>query len=109
MRSYLLGLLGVAALHGGVAQAQQATGPGDPAAGKAVATSLCRTCHLVSPEDRGPVPDGVPSFMAIGGRAGQTEDGVAAAILGPHPIMPQPPIGNRQAADVAAYIMSLGN
>lgn len=89
------------------AQAQQATRPPDPAAGREVAASLCRACHLITPADRGPVPDGVPSFVAIASKPGQSERGVRAALLGPHPVMPEPPITTQQAADVAAYIMSL--
>jgi mono/diheme cytochrome c family protein len=98
----------LAMLVGAAPALAQSAGPApDPEAGRAVAASLCRSCHLISHEDRGPVPDGVPSFVAIAARPGQTEDGVKAGLMAPHPIMPEPPITTQQAADVAAYIMTL--
>jgi mono/diheme cytochrome c family protein len=101
-------LVSLAMLVGSSPAMGQPAGPApDPEAGRAVAASLCRGCHLISREDRGPVPDGVPSFVAIAAKPGQSEDGVKAALLGPHPIMPEPPITTQQSADVAAYIMTL--
>ena len=88
------------------ATAQQPV-PGDAARGKDVATNFCRGCHLVSREDRGPVSDGVPSFMEVAARPGQTAASVAAVITSKHPVMPTSPITRQQAADVAAYILSL--
>jgi mono/diheme cytochrome c family protein len=82
--------------------------PVAPDQGRALALLLCSACHLVSPAQRGPVPDGVPSFMAIAARPETSEDGVLAALIVPrHPQMPQPPLDRRQMRDVAAYILSL--
>lgn len=94
------------AFLGSAALAQEAP-RGDPAAGADLAQQLCRGCHLISPTDRGPVPDGVPSFVAIAGRPEANEAWIRARILGDHPIMPQPPLSAQQNADVAAYIASL--
>lgn len=88
------------------ALAQEAA-QGDAAKGAALAEQLCRGCHLISATDRGPVPDGVPSFVAIAGRPEASEAWIRARILGDHPIMPQPPLTAQQNADVAAYIFSL--
>jgi mono/diheme cytochrome c family protein len=107
MRGIAIGLVGISALLAGAAAAQQATRQPDPALGRQVAVIHCRSCHLVSHDDRGPVPDGVPSFVAIAARDGATEAGIRAAILGPHPVMPDPPITSQQTDDVAAYIMTL--
>lgn len=85
----------------------QETPAGNAAQGAELASTLCRGCHLISPADRGPVPDGVPSFVAIAQRPGQTTTTVAARIMGDHPIMPQPPLSAQQTQDVAAYILSL--
>ncbi len=82
---------------------------GDAAQGAELAQQLCRSCHLISPTDRGPVPDGVPSFVAIAGRPEASEAWIRARIMGDHPIMPQPPLTAQQNADVAAYIFSLRN
>jgi mono/diheme cytochrome c family protein len=80
----------------------------DPAAGRELAQKLCRGCHLVAPGQTGPVPDGIPSFMAIAGRQGIDARRIEAALLAPaHPLMPTPPLDTRQRKDVAAYILSL--
>ena len=98
--------LAAAIAPGGVAA--QGTPPGDPAAGRALAGQLCSSCHLVGPEQRGPVPDGVPSFMAIAARPGTMEDHLLGVLVSPpHPAMPAPPLDRRQMRDVAAYILSL--
>jgi cytochrome c len=80
----------------------------DPASGKALAEKLCQGCHLVGPRQAGPVPDGVPSFMAIAGRPGVDMAKIEAVLIEPtHPQMPSPPLDTRQIRDVAAYILSL--
>jgi mono/diheme cytochrome c family protein len=103
MRPVILAWL---ALIGTAAVAQEAP-QGNAATGAALARQLCRGCHLISAEDRGPVPDGVPSFVAIANAPDQTARRIAARIMGDHPIMPQPPLTAQQAADVAAHIISL--
>jgi mono/diheme cytochrome c family protein len=80
----------------------------DPANGLALAGQLCTGCHLVAPNQRGPVPDGVPSFMALAARPGLEARQIKAALLAPpHPLMPNPPLDVRQLDDVAAYILTL--
>ena len=80
----------------------------DPANGLTLADQLCRGCHLVSRSQSGPVPDGVPSFMAIAARPGIDLPRIEAALIqSPHPAMPSPPMDTRQMRDVAAYILSL--
>jgi mono/diheme cytochrome c family protein len=80
----------------------------DPVSGAALADQLCRSCHLVAPTQRGPVPDGVPSFMAIAQRPGIDSRRIVATLISPpHPLMPSPPLDTRQMQDVAAYILSL--
>jgi mono/diheme cytochrome c family protein len=82
--------------------------PGDPGRGRDLAYQLCSSCHLVSPEHRGPVPDGIPSFMTIAARSGVTEEHLLGVLVAPpHPAMPAPPLSRQQMRDVAAYILSL--
>jgi mono/diheme cytochrome c family protein len=82
--------------------------PGDPDRGRELARRFCASCHLIGPEHRGPVPDGVPSFMAIAARPGVMEDRLLGVLVSPpHPAMPSPPLDRRQMRDVAAYILSL--
>ena len=83
--------------------------PGDPARGHVLARGLCSTCHLVDARQRGPVPDGVPSFMAIAADAGEAGERMAVQLLQPpHPQMPPPPIDRQGRRDLVAYIRSLG-
>jgi cytochrome c len=101
----LIGVLAALALDTAPARAEP---PGDPGRGRDLARRLCGSCHLVGPEQRGPVPDGVPSLMAIAARPGETEDHLLAVLVSPpHPAMPAPPLDRQQARDVAAYILSL--
>jgi mono/diheme cytochrome c family protein len=109
MRRGLIGVLAAVAALGTAAPAARGEPPGDPGRGRDLARRLCSSCHLVSPEHRGPVPDGVPSFMAIAARPGGTEDRLLGAMVSPpHPAMPAPPLDHRrQMRDTAAYILSL--
>lgn len=103
MRAMAIGWLAVAALAGAGGVAAQ---PIDPAAGRALALELCSNCHLVPGATR-PVPDGVPGFAAIA-RAWNDPKALADRLIAPpHPEMPPPPLGNRQRAEVAAWILSL--
>lgn len=87
----------------------QAELPGDPVRGHELAQGLCSTCHLVDARQRGPVPDGVPSFMAIAADAGEGGERMAAQLLQPpHPQMPPPPIDRQGLRDLVAYLRSLG-
>jgi mono/diheme cytochrome c family protein len=81
---------------------------GDPNRGHDLAQALCSSCHLVDESQRGPVPDGVPSFMAIAGQPGVTADRLLGKLLTPpHPAMPEPPLEQVQMRDILAYILSL--
>ena len=82
--------------------------PVDTANGLDLAQRLCSACHLVSAKPQGPVPDGVPSFMAIAAKPGMDAARIEATLIQPkHPAMPTPPLDNRQRRDVAGYILSL--
>jgi mono/diheme cytochrome c family protein len=101
----LIGVLVALAFDTAPARAEP---PGDPGRGHDLARQLCSSCHLVSPEQRGPVPDGIPSLMAIAGRPDAAEDHLLGVLVSPpHPAMPAPPLSRQQMRDVAAYILSL--
>jgi mono/diheme cytochrome c family protein len=101
----LIGMLAILELGAGPAWAQP---PGDPGRGRAIAHQLCSACHLVSREHRGPVPDGIPSFMTIAARPDATEDRILGVLVSPpHPAMPTPPLSRQQLHDMTAYILSL--
>lgn len=80
----------------------------DPANGRALAVQLCANCHVVSEGQRQPVPDGVPPFALIARKFGDTPDALRARLAkAPHPAMPEPPLSMSQAADMAAFIVTL--
>ena len=84
----LLGAISIL-LAAGPALAQ----PADTAGGLALAQKLCSGCHLVSARPQGPVPDGVPSFMAIAARPGMDATRIESTLIQPkHPAMPAPPL-----------------
>ena len=97
--------LGVLAVLGCCATASHAA---DIVQGKALARSLCSNCHIVAPgEAPAEVTAGIPDFKAIADKDGQTADKILAAILSPHPPMPQVQLSTFERGNLAAYILSL--
>lgn len=87
---------------GGTAQAA------DTATGKQLAEKLCSNCHIVAPgKDQQQVTAGIPSFMAVAKKDGQTAEKIAGFIIIPHPPMPEIQLTNHEIANLAAYIMLL--
>jgi mono/diheme cytochrome c family protein len=98
----------LACLLGAAVSGAHAQPAADPTNGHVLASKLCASCHLIDPGAKGPVPDGVPSFMAIAARPGIDAAKLQASLLSPsHPAMPSPPLDTSQVRDVAAYILSL--
>ena len=79
----------------------------DAAHGERMAKRWCASCHIVAPDQtRG--ADSVPTFASIAKRPGFTADKVARFLMDPHPKMPDMQLSRGEAADLAAYIASLG-
>jgi mono/diheme cytochrome c family protein len=101
-------IFGLVMLTAGEPRGVQAQTVANLSHGRELAQQLCSSCHLVHADQPGPVPDGVPSFMAIAGQGDATEDRLIAKLLAPpHPAMPEPPVDRRQMQDLLAYILSL--
>jgi cytochrome c len=86
--------------------AMQRAPAADAGSGRQLAQEHCAACHAIAPHARSEVAD-APPFEVIGRQYGFDAGRIAHAIAGPHPKMnfsPRP----AQAADVAAYIASLG-
>jgi cytochrome c len=80
----------------------------DTASGLAVARRLCVNCHTVEPGGaKSEVTAGVPSFMAIAAKPGQSEDKLKSFMQNPHPPMPQVQFTVHELDNLAAYIMTL--
>jgi cytochrome c len=78
----------------------------DARRGESLAQSHSASCHIVAPHARNEVAD-APPFEVIGRKYGFDAGMIAHAITGPHRkmnFMPDP----EEAADIAAYIATLG-
>jgi mono/diheme cytochrome c family protein len=79
----------------------------DAAHGETLAKRWCASCHVVAlDQTRG--ADSVPTFASVARRPGFSADAVARFLMHPHPKMPDMQLGRGEAADLAAYIASLG-
>jgi mono/diheme cytochrome c family protein len=79
----------------------------DAAQGERLARRWCASCHVVAPDQtRG--ADSVPTFASIARGRGFSADAVARFLMDPHPKMPDMQLGRGEAADLGAYIASLG-
>jgi mono/diheme cytochrome c family protein len=92
----------VAAVAGGPAAAS------DPVEGRRLAQDLCSACHLVTPQQAGPVVDGVPAFAALARDRSMTDEALRGFIVDPHPQMPRVQLTATEIDAIVAYIRSLG-
>ncbi len=94
-----------------MAHAQEARGRPDVAAGDRLAAQICDECHVVGgqPDTPSILRGYGPSFFAIANKPDTTAQSLRAFLLHPHAFarMPYPDLTPKQAADVAAYILSL--
>ena len=79
----------------------------DPGRGRELAESLCTTCHVVDASQENVAKSDISSFYSIANKADQSQERLAAAIIFPHPAMPNVSFTNAELRDVIAYIMSL--
>jgi mono/diheme cytochrome c family protein len=74
--------------------------------GKTLAERWCATCHVVS-SDQKKGNTQAPPFSAVAKKPGLTAAQLALFLLNPHPKMPDMNLTRTEAADLAAYIVSL--
>jgi mono/diheme cytochrome c family protein len=81
----------------------------DIASGLESARKLCVNCHVVEPKGSAQkaLTAGIPSFMAIANKDGQSEGKLKAFMLDPHPPMPQVQLTTHELDNLASYILSL--
>jgi mono/diheme cytochrome c family protein len=73
--------------------------------GRDIALHQCAACHIVTRSQRNELAD-APPFVLIGSKNGFDASSLAFALLEPHPKM-NFALTQREAADVAAYIITL--
>jgi mono/diheme cytochrome c family protein len=78
----------------------------DPDNGERLARQWCAACHLVASNQAGPTSE-APPFAAIAKRPGIDAAKLALFLLDPHPKMPNMNISRTEAADLAAYIVTV--
>ena len=79
----------------------------DPEHGEQLARRWCAACHVVA-NDQTHGTDNVPTFSAIAHIPGLDAGKIANFLRDPHPKMPDMQLSTTEAADLAAYIASLG-
>ncbi len=75
--------------------------------GEMLAKRWCASCHIVSP-DQTHGADNVPTFATIAKIPDFDAARIAKFLMDPHPKMPDMQLGRSEAADLGAYIASLG-
>ena len=81
----------------------------DPVTGGNLARDLCSGCHLVAPDQDGPVSDGVPAFPELAQDAAMTDTRLRGFIVDPHPPMPQVQLTSVEIEAIVAYIRGLSS
>jgi cytochrome c len=102
VRGLVWGLIVVIA---GIAAAPDARAA-DARRGESLAQSRCASCHIIAPHARNEVAQ-APPFEVIASKYGFDAGMIANAITGPHRKMNFSP-NPAEAADIAAYIATLG-
>jgi len=90
-----------------LAQELLRTSPADVQHGATIARRWCSSCHVVASNQR-QVTGEAPPFEAIARRPDFDQNRLAYFLLDPHPKMPDMGLSRTDAADLAAYIGSLG-
>ena len=101
LRSIQVLIMASAGLSGSLAVAADASHGAD------LAKRWCAACHVVNGDQKQASTD-APPFAAIARKTDFTPEKVAFFLLDPHPKMPNFPLSRNEAADIAAYIGSLG-
>jgi len=79
----------------------------DVAKGGELAHALCAQCHLNEGQGEKQGSMGIPGFVAVANRRGQTFDGIVLWLKSVPPMMPNHHLTQDEMFALAAYIMSL--
>ena len=79
----------------------------DPSNGRRLAHRWCEACHVVTPTQSRAATDQAPPFATIAKMPDINSAKTALLLLDPHPKMPAMGLSRSEAADLAAYIVSL--
>ena len=79
----------------------------DAAHGETLVKRWCASCHLVGTDQKQATTD-APPFAVVANQPDFNSAKVALFLLDPHPRMPNMALSRTEAADIAAYIATLG-
>lgn len=96
----------LAALAAGALLAASAAHAQDPAVerGRSIAQTWCVSCHAIGEGTQTSALVGAPSFRSLGASGDYDGEALAAALLRPHPVMPEMPLTERDLDAVAAFL-----
>lgn len=95
-----LSIVAAGALAASLAQAQSPL----VERGRSVAQTWCVSCHAIGEGTQTSALVGAPSFRSMGASGDYDAQALAAALLRPHPVMPDMPVTQRDLEGVAAYM-----
>ncbi len=78
----------------------------DPAAGKALATRLCASCHAIGPDDRSRSRE-APPFRMIVANSSMTDARLREVFRWPHASIPNTKLDDAPLEDLVSYVRSL--
>jgi mono/diheme cytochrome c family protein len=79
----------------------------DPARGHETALKLCTGCHVIDKMQTGTMQPGVPSFLFMANKPGQTYEELENNMIHPFPPMIDAHLTIHEIKDISAYILSL--
>ena len=79
----------------------------DAQRGLALAMKSCAGCHLIGDGRARTTPVGVPTFRQIANRKDQSAARIRAALVMPHPPMPDTHLTQAEVLDIIAYLDTL--
>jgi mono/diheme cytochrome c family protein len=72
--------------------------------GRSIAQTWCVSCHAIGSGEQSSALVGAPSFRSLGLSENYDEEALAAALLRPHPVMPEMPLTRQDLRAIAAYL-----
>jgi mono/diheme cytochrome c family protein len=79
----------------------------NPTKGYETALKLCAGCHVIDKEQTGTAQPGVPSFLYMANKMGQTNENLASTMIHPFPPMVDTHLTTHEIKDISVYILSL--
>lgn len=100
-------LLGILSFNFGLMASPKSTWATDVQRGQNLAIRLCASCHLNEGQGDKQGASGIPGFVAVANRSGQTIEKVVQWLKSVPPMMPNHHLSQDEIEALAEFIMSL--